>query len=91
MVFTENLIFFVDVFFGESLFEFISPFLKFLNQFIKALVNVFGLLIIQSLDFLLNMFYKLAVVVIYAFGVEHELVEIVNVLLYNVCHVIKLR
>jgi len=72
------------------LFEFVPPLLQFRDQFIEALVDVFALLIIQPLDFLLDVLDELPVVVIDPLGVEHELVQVVNVLLNDVSDIFQL-
>jgi len=65
--------------------------LQLLNELVEALVDVAGLSFVQPLDLLFDVLDELPVVVIDPFGVQHELVEIVNILLYNVGHVLQLR
>jgi hypothetical protein len=56
-------------------------------QLIEAFVDVACLLFVKALNFLLNVLNKLSVVIVDPFGVEHELIEVIYVLLYNISHV----
>ena len=71
LVFTQNFIFFSNILLSEGLFQFISSLLKLLDQIIKAFVDVTSLLLVEPLDFLFDMLYKLSVVIIYPFCVYH--------------------
>ena len=91
LVLAKNFILFSNVFFGERLLQLIPPFLQFQDKLIETLVNVARLLLVQSLDFLLDMFDELAIVIIDSLRIKHQLVQVVNVLLYDIRHIFKLR
>ena len=74
MVLSENFIFLGDVFLGKGLFKFVSALLQLKNKLIKALINIAGLLLVKSLDFLLDMLNKLPVIIIDALRIQHQLV-----------------
>ena len=48
------------------------------------------MLLVQALNFLLDVLNELPVVIVDALGVQHQLVQVVNVLLDDVSHVLKL-
>jgi hypothetical protein len=56
------------------LLQLISSFLQLLNELVEALVNIPGLLLIKSLDLLLDVLDKLPVVVIDPLGIKHQLI-----------------
>lgn len=90
LVFAKHFVLFVDVLLRKCLLKFITSLLQLLDQLIKSLIYVFRLLVVQSLDFLLDVLDELPVVIIDALCVEHEFVEVVDVLLDNVRNIIEL-
>lgn len=90
MIFAENLVFFRNVLFGERMFQLITSLLQLQDELIEALVNVSGLLLVQTLNLSLDMVDKATVVIINAFSVDHQLVQVVDILLNDVCHILKL-
>ena len=88
MVLALNLIFFINVLVSEGLLQLIPPLFQLLDQFIKALVDVARLLVVEPLDFLLDMFNELSVVVVDPLGIYHQFVQIVDVLLNDISHVL---
>lgn len=90
LVLTEYLILFGNILLSKCLLKFISSFLKFEDELVEAFVDVPGLLLVQALDFLLDVLDELPIVIIDALCVEHQLVEVVDVLFDDVGYVLKL-
>ena len=72
------------------MFKLIAPLLQLQNELIEALVNISSLLFVQPLNLSLNVVNKAAVVVVDSLRVDHQLVQVVDILLNDVCHVLKL-
>ena len=70
------------------MFQLVTSLLQLENELIETFVDVSSLLLIQSLDLGLDVVYELPVVIIDAFRVDHQLVEIVDVLLDDVRHIL---
>jgi len=74
LIFAEHFVLFLDVLLCEALLQLVSTLLQLLDELVEALVNVAGLLLVESLDLLLDMLDELAVVVVDPLGVQHQLV-----------------
>lgn len=70
--------------------QLITSLLQFQNEFVEALVDVARLLVAEALDLGLDVVYELPVVVVDALGIDHELVQVVDILLDDVGHILKL-
>ena len=90
MVLGQYLIFFCDVLLCKSLLELISSLLQLLNKLIEALINIPGLLFVKPLNLLLDVLDELPIIIVDPLGVQHQLVQIVDVLLDDVGHVFQL-
>lgn len=90
MVLAQDLVLLGDILLSKRLLELIPPLLQFEDQLVEALVDVAGLLLVQALDFLLDVLNELPIVIIDPLGIEHQLVQIVDVLLDDVCDIFEL-
>lgn len=68
--------------------QFITALLQLKNQLVEALVDVTSLLLVQTLDLRLDVINETPVIVVDSLGVDHQFVQVVDVLLDDVRHVL---
>jgi hypothetical protein len=61
-----------------------------LNKLIKTLINVSSLLVVQPLNFLFDVLNKLSVIIVDSFCVDHQLIQIINILFYDIGDILQL-
>ena len=70
------------------MFELIAAFLQLEDQLIEALVDIASLLFVEPLNLRLDVVDEAPVVVVDALRVDHQLVQVVDVLLDDIRHVL---
>lgn len=74
LIFRKNLVLLSDIFLSKCLLQLIPSFLKFLNKLVESFINIPGLLVIKTLNFLFNMLNKLSIIIVYPFSINHKLI-----------------
>ena len=70
------------------MFQLITALLQLKNELVEALVDITSLLLIKPLNLRLDVINEAPVVIIYALCVDHQLVQVVDVLLNDVRYVL---
>ena len=90
LVLAEHFVFFRNILLRECVLKLITPLLQLQNELIETLVNISSLLFVQPLNLSLDVVDKAAVVIVDTLRVDHQLVQVVDILLNDICHVLKL-